>query len=75
MLLIADVFQNFLRKCFEALELHPALLFSAAGLVWQICLKKTEIELELLVYIDMLQILEKGIRPNMLCNSSICRGK
>ena len=35
---------------------------SAPGLVWEACLKKAEIELELLTDTDMLLIVEKGIR-------------
>ena len=35
---------------------------SAPGLVWQACLKKTRVRLELLTDIDMLLIVEKGIR-------------
>ena len=35
---------------------------SAPGLPWQACLKKTEVELEVLTDIDMLLIVEKGIR-------------
>ena len=35
---------------------------SAPGLAWSACLKKTELELELLTKTDMLLMAEKGIR-------------
>ena len=35
---------------------------SAPGLAWQACLKKTELELELITDPDMLLMVEKGIR-------------
>ena len=35
---------------------------SAPGLTWEACLKKTEVELELLTDIDMLLMVEKGTR-------------
>ena len=61
-LLLADVFKNFRNKCIEIYELDPAHFVSAPGLAWQACLKKTEVELELLNNIDMLLIAEKETR-------------
>ena len=61
-LLLADVFENFRDKCIEIYELDPAHFLSAPGLAWQACLKKTKVELELLTNIDMLLMVEKGIR-------------
>ena len=61
-LLLADVFENFRNQCIEIYELYPAHFLSAPGLAWQACLKKTEVELELLTNIDMLLVVEKGTR-------------
>ena len=61
-LLLSDVFENFRDKCIEIYELDPAHFLSAPGLAWEACLKKTEIRLELLTNIDMLLMVEKGIR-------------
>ena len=61
-LLLADVFENFRKMCIEIYELDPAHFLSAPGLAWQACLKKTEVKLELLNDVDMLLMIEKGIR-------------
>ena len=61
-LLLADVFENFRDKCIEIYELDPAHFLSAPGLAWQACLKKTKVKLELLTDIDMLLMVEEGIR-------------
>ena len=61
-LLLADVFENFRNKCIEIYELDPAHFLSAPGLAWQACLKKTKVKLELLTDIDVLLMVEKGIR-------------
>ena len=64
-ILLADAFESFRNKCIEIYELDSAHFLSAPGLAWQVCLKKTEIELELLTDIDMLLMVEKGIRGGM----------
>ena len=64
-LLLADVFENFGNMCLEIYELDPSYFYSAPGLAWQECLKKTGVKLELLTDIDMLLMFEKGIRGGM----------
>ena len=60
-LLLADVFENFRKMYLKTYHLDSAKFISAPGLAWQAALKKTEIKLELLTYIDMLIIVENGI--------------
>ena len=43
-------------------KLDPAHFLSAPGLAWQACLKKTGIKPELLTDINMLLMIEEGIR-------------
>ena len=64
-LLLFDVFENFRNKSIEIYELDPAHFLPAPRLVWQSCFKKTELELELLTYIDMLLMIENGIKGGM----------
>ena len=59
-LLLADVFESFRNIC--NYELDPAHYYTAPGLAWDAALKITEVELELLKDIDMLLMVEKGIR-------------
>ena len=68
-LLLADVFEKFTEKCTEIYGLDPSYFYSAPGLVWKACLKKRRVKLELLTDIDMLLIVEKGIRGGM-CQST-----
>ena len=64
-LLLADVFENFRNKCIETYKLDPAYFLSAPALTWKACLKKTEIELELLTDINMLLMIQDGIRGGL----------
>ena len=67
-LLLADVFNNFRDMCIKEYELDPPQFLSLLGLAWQACLKKTNIELELLTDYDMLLMVEEGIRGG-ICHS------
>ena len=61
-LLLADVFENFRNICLDNYKLDPAHYFTAPGLAWDACLKITGVELELVSDIDMLLMIEEGIR-------------
>ena len=61
-LLLADVFENFRNICCDHYKLDPAHYFTAPGLAWDAALKVTEVKLELLSDMDMLLMVEKGIR-------------
>ena len=72
-ILLADVFESFRNLCLNTYELDyfrlfPAYFLSLPGLAWQACLKKTEVKLELISDIDMLLMIEKGIRGR-ICQS------
>ena len=67
-LLLADVFNNFRDMCIKEYELDPAHFLSLPGIAWQGCLKKSNIELELLTDYDMLLMVEEGIRGG-ICHS------
>ena len=60
--MLADVFENFRNKCIEIYKLDPAHFLSAPALAWQVCLKNTEVRLELLTDTDMLLMVQKGTR-------------
>ena len=60
-LLLADVFENFRNKCIKVYELDPAHFLSLPGLAWQVCLKNTNVKLELLTDYDMLLMVGEGI--------------
>ena len=61
-LLLADVFENFRRTCFEYYKLDPAHYFTSPGLSWDSMLKMTDIKLELMTDIDMFQFIEKAMK-------------
>ena len=67
--LLANVFEKFRDKCTEIYGVDPSYFYTAPGLAWQACFKKTDVKLELLIDIDMLMMVEKGIRGG-ICQST-----
>ena len=63
--LLADVYENYRNKCLEIYGLDPSYFYSAPGLAWEACLKKTGVKLELLTDINMLLMIENSIRGGM----------
>ena len=61
-LLLADVFENCRDICIKNYNLDPVHYYTAPGLAWDAALKVTDVGLELLSDMDMLLIVEKGIR-------------
>ena len=59
------MFENFRDMCIKEYELDPAHVLSLPGLAWQACLKKANIELELLTDYDMLLMVEEGVRAGI----------
>ena len=61
-ILLANVFEAFREVCLKNYGLDPAHFYTALGLAWKACLKKTKIRLELLLDPNMLLMFEKEIR-------------
>ena len=61
-ILLANVFEAFRKVCLKNYGLDPAHFYTAPGLAWKACLKKTRIRLELSLDPNMLLMFERGIR-------------
>ena len=69
-LLLADVFEKFIKTCLDYYGLDPCHYFSSPGLSWDAMLKMTGIKLDLISDIDMHLFIEKGMRHGI---SYICK--
>ena len=61
-MLLADLFEKFIKTCLDYYELDPCHYFSSPGLSWDAMLKMTGVELELISDTDMHLFIEKGMR-------------
>ena len=61
-LLLADIFENFQSMPLEIYDIDPTKFLSAPGLAWKVALKKAKVKLDLSTGIDILFMVEKGIR-------------
>ena len=61
-LLLADVSEKFWNMCCEIYELDPARFLTTPGLALQVTLKRTKANVDLIKDINMLLMVEKGIR-------------
>ena len=61
-ILLANVFKSFRKVCLDNYGLDPAHFYTAPGLAWKACLKKTGIRLDLLLDPDMLLMVERAIK-------------
>ena len=68
-LFLADVFENVRNMCLEIYELDPFRFLTAPGLTWKAALKNTKLKLDVLTNINMLLMVEKGIRGG-ICHST-----
>ena len=64
-LLLADVFEKFINTCLDYYGLDLCHYFSSPGLSWDVMLKMTGIELELISDIDVHLFIEKGMRGSI----------
>ena len=61
-ILLANVFEAFRGVCLKNYGLDPTHFYTAPGLAWKACLKRTRIRSEFLLDPDMLLMFERGIR-------------
>ena len=70
-LLLSDVFEKFIKTCFEYYGLDPCHYFSGPGLSFDTMFKMTKVELELISDTDMHLFVEKGMRGGISYISKI----
>ena len=61
-ILLTDVFENFRKMCQTYYQLDPAHYYSSPGFAWDAMLKMTGAKLQLLDDIDMVLMIESGMR-------------
>ena len=69
-LLLADVFGNFLGTCLKFYGCDPCYHFGSPGLSWDAILKMTSVKLEKMSDIDMYLFIKKGLRGGISYNAT-----
>ena len=64
-LLLADIFENFIDRCLKFYKIDPCHYISSQGLSWDAMLKMTGVELEKITDTDMYLLIEKGLRGGL----------
>ena len=64
-LLLADVFESFRNVSLAQYELDPCHFYTSPGLSWSSLLKMTGVELELLTDINMILMIQEGMRGGL----------
>ncbi|CAH1101833.1 unnamed protein product [Psylliodes chrysocephalus] len=70
-LLLADIFEQFRKKCHHTYGLDPAWYYTMPGYTWDCMLKYTKCKLQLLKDMDMIMFIEKAIRDGI----SVCSNR
>ena len=61
-ILLADIFENFIKNTYEEFKINPLYNISAPGLTWSAGLKYSKVKSERIQDIDLFKFLERGIR-------------
>ena len=61
-LLLTDIFENFINVCLQNYRLDPCFYYTAPGLSWDAMLLFTKTRFELIKDVDMFNMIEAGMR-------------
>ena len=65
MLLLADIFENFIEMCHKHYGPYPASYVSAPGLAWDAMLLNTKVELDLITDLEIMDMIERQKRDGL----------
>ncbi len=68
-LLLCDVIEKYRKMCWSRMGLESLSYVSLPSLTFDACLKLTKTRLQIVKDIDMLQMIESGIRGNIIVNN------
>lgn len=63
--LLADVFENYRKTCYDAYGLDPAQYYTAPGMSWDAFLKRSKIKIDLFSDQGMFDFVERGLRGGL----------